>query len=119
MPVTSNGKENKTGEPGWDTEKKDFNSWHLQAEWNKGSGPRGTGAGRRGRSGLVGLWSLQIPQEAETFMQKLLAGPQVVQLLWQRGDPAVCVEDALTDLHHVTKDKVWIKDWLIASFLYI
>lgn len=44
-------------------------------------------------------WCLHVPQEAETLVQKLLAGPEVEQLFWQRGNPAVCVEDAFTDLH--------------------
>lgn len=69
----------------------------------------------------VDAQSLQIPQEAETFMHKLLTGPQVEQLLCERGDPAVCVEDGLTDLHNAGAHSVNQRQFLnyCLSPLYI
>ncbi len=90
---------NDTRQVVWGTEKKYFNIEHLQAALSEGSGPRGTGCRWGWSSGHRLCWSrLHVPQEAETLVQKLLAGSEVEQLLWQRGDPAVCVEDALADL---------------------
>lgn len=41
-------------------------------------------------------------QETKTLVQELLTGPEVEDFLCERGDPAVCVEDALTDLKRYT-----------------
>lgn len=79
--------------------KRKFNFEHLQAELSERlfhlivavEGGRAQDSSSR--------WFLNVPQEAKTLVQKLLAGPEVEQLLCHRGDPAVRVEDALTDLH--------------------
>lgn len=80
--------------------KKYFNIEHLQAELSTGSGPRGAGCGRWRSSGHgLPWWRLHVPHKTEALVQKLFTGPEVEQLLGQRGDPAVRMEDALTNLH--------------------
>lgn len=43
-----------------------------------------------------------VPQEAKALVQEVLTRSEVEQLFCQRGDPAVSVEDLLTNLQQLT-----------------
>lgn len=47
----------------------------------------------------------EVAQEAESLVHQFLLWPKVEELLWRGGHPAVCVEDAFTDLHRETINK--------------